>query len=171
MTNIVLSEDQFNQLINNKVPKKITINELNKTRKNSINIETFIEKFEFQEISKIMSSDIIEYVVSSIIQNLNKYEDEEICIICSNAQTKQFFYKTDKEWIKGVEFMEKLYRIIYHNGIGQVINNFYNSINDDNINNEKQRILTKLCDCDLNPLHKIIDKSLLKLGRHLKAKD
>lgn len=170
MTNIVLSEDQFNQLINNKVVKKITINELNKTRTSSINIETFIENFEFQNVTNIINSDIVEYLVSSIISNIEKLEDDDMPIVCSNAQTKQFFYKTCKEWVKGTDFMEKLYRIVYNNAIGQVMGNFA-SIFDDPIHAEKQRIVVKLCDCDAFPLHRIVEKSLLKLGRHLKSKD
>lgn len=170
MTNIVLSEEQFNQLINNKVVKKITINELNKTRNNSIDIETFIDNFEFQNVTKIINSDVIEYLVSSIIENIEKLEDDDIPIVCSNAQTKQFFYKTNGKWIKETDFMEKLYKIVYHNAIGQVLGNFA-SIRDDPINAEKQRIVCKLCNADENPLHKIIDKSLLKLGRHLKGKN
>ena len=170
MTSIVLSEDQFNQLINNKVVKKITINELNKTRNNAIDIETFIENFEFQNVTNIINSDVIEYLVSSIINNIEKLEDDDIPIVCSNAQTKQFFYKTQGKWIKETDFMEKLYKIVYHNAIGQVLGNFA-SICDDPIHAEKQRIVCKLCNPDENPLHKIIDKSLLKLGRYLKSKN
>lgn len=170
MTNIVLSEEQFNQLINNKVVKKITINELNKTRNNSIDIETFIDNFEFQNVTKIINSDVIEYLVSSIINNIEKLEDDDIPIVCSNAQTKQFFYKTNGKWIKETNFMEKLYKMVYNNAIGQVMGNFA-SICDDPIHAEKQRIVVKLCNADENPLHRIVEKSLLKLGRHLKSKN
>jgi hypothetical protein len=170
MTNIVLSEDQFNQLINNKLPKKITINELNKTKNNAIDIETFIENFEFQNVTNIINSDVIEFLVSSIIKNIEKLEDDDICIVCSNAQTKQFFYKSQGKWKKETDFMEKLYKIVYHNAIGQVLGNFASICNDD-INAEKQRIVCKLCDCDNYPTHRIVEKSLLKLGRHLKSKD
>jgi hypothetical protein len=169
MTNIVLTEDQFNQLINNKVVKKITINELNKTRNTAIDIETFIENFEFQNVTTIINSDVIEFLVNSIIYNIEKLEDDDIPIICSNAQTKQFFYKTQGKWIKETDFMNKLYFKVYNNAIGQVIGNF-RSICDDPINAEKQRIVCKLCDCDNYPLHRIVEKSLLKLGRHLKSK-
>jgi len=170
MTNIVLTEDQFNQLINNKVVKKITINELNKTRTSSINIETFIENFEFQNVTNIINSDVIEFLVSSIINNIEKLEDDDLCFVCSNAQTKQFFYKSQDKWKKETDFMEKLYRMVYHNAIQQVMGNFA-SICDDPIHAEKQRIVVKLCDADTFPTHKIVEKSLLKLGRYLKSKN
>lgn len=170
MTNIVLTEDQFNQLINNKVVKKITISELNKTRNNSINIETFIENFEFQNVTNIINSDIIEYLVTSIINNIEKLEDDDIPIVCSNAQTKQFFYKTQGTWIKETNFMERLYKMVYHNATQQLMGNFA-TIYDDPLHAEKQKIVVKLCDADTFPIHKIVDKSLLKLGRHLKSKN
>jgi hypothetical protein len=177
---IGLSEEQFELLMNKNMQKKITKFELNK-RRNVLNVEQFMETFKYSNVSKLITTELIDYVVYSIMENINNLEEEEYPFVCSNAQTKQFYYKSNDEWIKGTDFIKNIYNKIYKNAMSQVLHKFKLCENiegkDDDDTEikyeasrdcEKQKILLQLCNCDKNPFDKVCDKVLIRLGKLIK---
>jgi hypothetical protein len=179
---VTLTTEQFASLLENSKSalKKITKADLSK-RTSAINIEEFIENFKYLNVSKLISTELPDFVFHSIEANIASLEEDELPFACSNHQTKCFYFKTNNEWIKGIDFIKKIYEKIYKNAINAVMNSYCKRFidnDDDEEQNErkyelsrdceKQNILRNLCNCDKYPYDKLIDKVLVKLGKHLK---
>jgi hypothetical protein len=177
---VSLTPEQFTALLDKTGPKKFSKAELAK-RKNVMDIDEFINNMSFIKVSKLAGMELPDFVVLTITETTNKMEDEELPFVCSNHQTKSFYYKDKGEWVKGHDFIKNIYNKIYKNALQQIIKKY--NINDDNSDGndentekrylesrdcEKQRILCNLCNIDKYPYDKLIDKILLKLGRILK---
>ncbi len=177
---VTLTAEQFSALLEKSSPKKITKNDLTK-RTDAMNIDEFIANFKYASVSKLITMELPDYIVFSIIENINSLEDELLPFVCSNHQTKMFYYKENNEWKKGNDFAKKLYNKIYQNAIKQIFSKFDVTEHDDETDddkiernfekspsNEKQRILCNLCNCDKYPYDKCMDKVLSKLGKQLR---
>ena len=178
---VTLTTEQFSALLEKSSTKKITKTDLAK-RTNAKNIDEFITNFKYANVSKLLSMELPDFVVFSIFENINSLEEEELPFVCSNHQTKCFYFKENNEWKKSNEFIKQIYNKIYKNAMTQVISKFtYLNNNDDETDddkiernyekspdNEKQRIICNLCNCDKYPYDKLIDKILSKLGKQLR---
>ena len=179
---VTLTAEQFSALLEkSSTPKKITKSDLEK-RTNALNIDEFIKNFKFSNVSKLVTMELPDFMVYSILANTQLLEDDELPFVCTNHQTKNFYYKENNEWKKGNDFIKKLHNKIYQHSISQVLSKFNYKNNDDDETDddkiernyekspdaEKQRILFNLCNCDKYPGDKCIDKILSKLGKQLK---
>lgn len=183
---VTLTTEQFSALIDattSASKKKFSKTDL-KQRTNAINLEQFINQFQYQSVSTLTSMEMPDFVVHSILANLQQLEDEERPFICSNHQTKSFYYKSavnNNEWVKGNDFIHKLYSKIYKDASAQIINRHNAIVNDDESDDDvierkyetsqhcnTQNILRNLCNCDKYPYAKAIDKVLSKLGKSIK---
>jgi hypothetical protein len=173
---VTLTAEQFASLLDKPSTKKITKKDLEKQRPNAMNIDEFINNFKYSKVTKLLTMELPDFMVFSILENINSIETEDLPFYCSNHQTKSFYYKqANNEWVKGTEFMTKLYNKIFKNAIQEVMSKFNSTINDDedekyekSIDSEKQRILCSLCNCEKYPFNKCVEKVLIKLGKALK---
>ena len=179
---VTLTAEQFAALLEKSTSskKKITKTELAK-RTEAMNIDEFINGMKFLNVSKLLTMELPDYITATIMENLSSIEDEELPFVCSNAQTKSFYFKENNEWVKGTDFMKKIYNVIWKNSAKQLMNSKYtdnsseNETDDDMIekmysssrDSEKQKILCRLCDCDKYPYEKCVEKCLSKLAKSL----
>ena len=105
-------KNQATQLIQKPEKKYICLENLEKLFPKSINLEEFIEEFDYRDYNKLESEVFEDFVFYSIRDNLEKYENFELPIIASDLRRKNFYYKTNGVWIKGTEFYNILYRLI-----------------------------------------------------------
>lgn len=184
---VTLSSEQFAELLAssnaNSKTKKFNKTDLD-NRTEAMDINTFVENIDFGSVNRLITMELPDYITSIIIRNIDTLENEQMPFICSNFQTKSYYYKENGVWIKGIEFMTKIYKAIYRNALTQIQNPKYNeciNVHDDNDdgeierkyeaspNNEKQQILHNLCNPDKYPFQKCVQKVLLKLGKRLKC--
>ena len=178
---ITLTTEQFTALLDNSLPKKFSKTDLAK-RTNAIDINEFIPNISTLKVSKLVTMELPDFIVFTIKEHIEKLEEDELPFVCANAQTKTFYYKENGEWIKGNEFIKKIYNKIHRDCIQQLLSKYNsnqqcNETDDDLIEKqygnsldcEKQRILCNLCNVDKYPYDKLIDKVLSKLGRILKG--
>jgi len=179
---IILTNEQFTSLLENRTPvsKKINKKDLIK-RTDSINLEDFITNFKYLSVSKLLSMELPDFVYQSIEENINRLDDEELPFVCSNYQTKSFYFKKNNEWNKGNDFIKQIYDKIYKHAINEILTaynkQYIDCTNDEDKNEkkyeasrdcEKQNILKNLCNCEKYPYDKLIDKVLNKLAKRLK---
>lgn len=182
MSTVTLTAEQFSSLLDKSITKKITKADLEK-RTNVINIDEFVNNLKCVSVHKLLNMELPDFMVYSIMENINSYEDEVLPFVCSNSQTKTFYYKENNEWLKGTSFIKPIYNKIYKNAVDQVLKKMnYKRIDstDDDFededenstanrdDNEKQRILCNLCNVDKYPYDKCVDKVLSKLGKLIK---
>ena len=183
---VTLTAEQFSDLISNVnvAPKKKT-KSLIKDYVNAANIEEFIKDFKFLKVNRLLNMDIIDFIVETIKMNIDHLEENEYPFVCANYQKRIYYYKTKNEWKKGTEFMQTLYQIIMKNSYAEILEKYndkiiYNDDDDDDDDiierkfenskhGEKQQILLNLCHIDKYSFEKVYEKSLLKLGKILKA--
>ena len=179
---VTLTAEQFASLLekSSSTTKKITKKDLC-SRTDAMNIEDFIENFKYLNVSKLISMELPDFVYQSVEENISSLEEEELPFVCANHQTKTFYFKQNNEWIKGIDFIKKIYEKIYKNAINEILSDYskkyVDNDNDESQNEhkyqasrdcEKQNILRNLCNCDKYPYDKLIDKVLVKLGKRLK---
>lgn len=174
---VTLSAEQFAELLDNSKGKKWSKKDLD-NRVNAMNVDEFINTMKIDKISRLTTMELPDFMVAVILEAIDKIEDDEMPFVCSNFQTKCYYYKKDGSWIKGTEFMTHIYKNIFKQTTNILLSNkyAYNSNNDDDekeydgsLNAEKQRILCNLCNVDKYPMSKCIEKVLAKLGKRLKC--
>jgi len=106
---IVLTSDQFETLMNGARGKKVT-KSIRKTMGNAMNLTDWMcAGYEFIPISKMIGmKSLSKYYARTILLNLNRFNDNERPIICSNKRKKIFHYKLNDEWHKNDNFIHKL---------------------------------------------------------------
>jgi hypothetical protein len=175
---ITLTTEQFNELLENSKVKKISKQDLD-NRKNALDIDEFINRLHIDKIARLTDTELPDFMVSVILETLDKIEDDEMPFICTNFQTKSYYYKKNGEWIKGTDFMKPIYNAIFKQTVQMLLSAKYQykSENEDDeakydvsLNAEKQRILCNLCNVDKFPVEKCVEKILAKLGKRLKVK-
>jgi len=182
---ITLTAEQFSALLEKTTTKRITKSELEK-RTDAMDIDEFIKNFNYLNVKKLLTLELPDFITYSILENLSTLEDEQMPFVCSNHQTKSFYYKENGEWKKGNEFIAKLYNKIFNAAMRQITEQYVrhckygdDSDDDDNtiekkyeqsIDCEKQNIIRNLCNCDKYPYIKCADKVLSKLAKQLKQK-
>jgi len=181
---ITLTAEQFSALLEKSSVKKITKTQLEK-RNNAMDINEFMKNFKYSSVTKLLTLELPDFMVYSILENLSNIEDDEMPFVCSNYQTKSFYYKENGEWKKGHDFIKKIYNGIFNTALKQITEKYtkqYDHSDDDDddkierkyetsLDNEKQKIIRNLCNCDKYPYSKCADKILSKLGKMLKDSD
>jgi hypothetical protein len=178
---ITLTNEQFTALLDNSLSKKFSKADLLK-RTNAMDIKDFINKINAPRVSKLVTMELPDFIVFTIKEHMETLEEEELPFVCANSQTKAFYYKENGEWIKGNDFVKKIYNKIHKNCIDQLLSKYKTQqqmYDDDDeateqqysktLDCEKQQILCNLCNVDKYPYDKVIDKVLYKLGRHMKG--
>jgi hypothetical protein len=87
---------------------------LNETCKNAMNITDFVDsiKLQLSDLMDIGELGYVESISKIIVQNLNKLDETERPIHCTDKKRETFYVKDEGQWLKEDEEKKRLKRVV-----------------------------------------------------------
>jgi hypothetical protein len=187
---VTLTNEQFQALLNavtngNQSQPNANISNVNVSNNaintNVLSLDDFLENMKFISVRKLLSMNIVDFIVNTIKHNIDSLEEEEYPFICTNLTKKIFYFRNGNKWEKGTGFIKQVHNRIVKQAYKDLINNFtqcYEDEDDEEMNEkkymqsvdgEKQEILMNLCYADKISYETINEKVLGKISKIIKT--
>lgn len=181
---VTLTNEQFQLLLSMAQNASQNANQTTSQNSNTFtppSLDDFIENMKCLSVRKLLNMDIVEYIVNTIKHNLDSLEENEYSFICNNVTRKSFYYYDGDRWVKGSDFIKKIYNKIIKQAYNDLLHNYtqqYNDEDDDELNEkrfmqsnsgEKQEIIMNLCHADKISYEKVCEKVLSKISKLVKT--